>query len=137
MLRNQSNGGKTMTKLLLTFGSANAKEPIVSKVIVETGVQMNILSATVDERGGSMIIDFPDRELNRIREAFESEGVLSEQVESVDLDLEVCIACGVCATVCPVDAITMSPDFVINLQKDKCIRCMACIDSCPVSAIRP
>ncbi|MHA2060301.1 MAG: 4Fe-4S binding protein [Candidatus Ranarchaeia archaeon] len=126
-----------MTKLLLTFGSDNAKEPIVSKVIVETGVQMNILAATVDERGGSMIIDFPNQDLNKVRDAFESEGVLFEQVESVDLNLEVCIACGVCATVCPVDAIEMTPDYLITLYKDKCIRCMACIDSCPVAAIRP
>ena len=43
-----------------------------------------------------------------------------------------CIACGVCATDCPVDAISEGDIYVIDA--DKCTDCGACAGSCPVDA---
>lgn len=45
-----------------------------------------------------------------------------------------CIACGVCASECPVEAISEgSPIYVID--PDKCTDCGACKDACPSDAI--
>ncbi len=45
-----------------------------------------------------------------------------------------CVGCGICAKVCPIDAIEMkdgSPSWV----KEKCVHCLACIHKCPENAI--
>jgi len=43
-----------------------------------------------------------------------------------------CIACGVCAADCPVDAI--SEGDVYSIDESKCTDCGACASSCPVGA---
>ena len=43
-----------------------------------------------------------------------------------------CIACGACASECPVEAISEGDKFAINA--DTCIECGACADACPVGA---
>jgi ferredoxin len=46
---------------------------------------------------------------------------------------EQCTACGACAMVCPVDAISEGNPYVID--PEKCTDCGACVAECPVSAI--
>jgi ferredoxin len=49
------------------------------------------------------------------------------------IDEETCTACGACAEVCPVDAITV--DEVAKVDAELCSECGACVDECPVEAI--
>lgn len=49
---------------------------------------------------------------------------------------EECVACGACASTCPVEAIVLDEAkgiYVIN--KDTCVDCGACAGECPVGAI--
>ncbi|MFA8450086.1 MAG: EFR1 family ferrodoxin [Bacteroidales bacterium] len=43
-----------------------------------------------------------------------------------------CLQCGVCAEICPVEAISFDNSRIIDIEK--CITCCACIKSCPKSA---
>ena len=45
---------------------------------------------------------------------------------------DACIACGACASECPVEAISEGDIYVID--EDTCIDCGACADACPVEA---
>ena len=45
---------------------------------------------------------------------------------------EDCIACGVCADNCPVEAIKEGTPYTID--EDACIDCGACAANCPVGA---
>ncbi len=46
---------------------------------------------------------------------------------------DTCIACGACASGCPVDAIS-EKDGVYVIDPDTCISCGACAGVCPVGA---
>ncbi len=50
------------------------------------------------------------------------------------VDKEVCIGCGACQAVCPVEAIELV-DGKASIDKEKCISCGACKGTCPVEAI--
>lgn len=48
---------------------------------------------------------------------------------------EACTACGLCARLCPVAAISLA-DGKPSWTKEKCPRCLACLHRCPVEAIQ-
>jgi ferredoxin len=53
--------------------------------------------------------------------------------------IEVCIRCGACPEVCPVECIVPGPGDgpwpVYYIDPDTCIDCGACVPECPVDAI--
>lgn len=49
-------------------------------------------------------------------------------------DVIYCNQCGICADMCPVDAITEGPHG-LELNQQKCTGCGTCVESCPNNAI--
>ncbi|HCG57902.1 MAG TPA: ferredoxin [Clostridiales bacterium] len=48
---------------------------------------------------------------------------------------KICIGCGTCVAICPVEAISFGKDGKAVIDQKKCIHCGGCKASCPVSAI--
>lgn len=57
----------------------------------------------------------------------------SMKVSATPISLDTCGGCGYCATVCPMDAITVA-DKSVTTDVEKCIMCMACVAKCPTKA---
>ena len=55
--------------------------------------------------------------------------------EPVDVPV-FCLQCGLCVSVCPVNAISRDPKLgCITIDYDKCVGCKRCIQVCPYGAI--
>ena len=48
-----------------------------------------------------------------------------------------CIHCGVCLSVCPVEALSVGGDGQIHIDQGKCTRCGLCADNCFAEAVKP
>lgn len=53
----------------------------------------------------------------------------------VKVDLDTCIGCETCVSVCPVESLQMGDDGKAHENPDTCIDCLVCVGSCPTSAI--
>jgi Fe-S-cluster-containing hydrogenase component 2 len=52
------------------------------------------------------------------------------------VDDNVCIGCGSCIGVCPVEAIHMSDSQTAYVDAAECVGCGGCADTCPTGAIQ-
>jgi NADH-quinone oxidoreductase subunit F len=78
---------------------------------------------------------FRDEYETHIKEKRCPAGVCKELIRYLIVD-EKCPGCGLCANVCPVEAITsMGKRKPVILNQDKCIKCGSCYDVCKLDAI--
>ena len=52
------------------------------------------------------------------------------------VDTELCIVCGKCVDICPLDVMKMNDDKIVVMYPDECWHCRACVMDCPREAIR-
>ncbi len=124
-----------MVRALLRFSADQVQEPITAEVIISEDVEMNILSAQIDERGGEILIEIKPESASKVVEAFRKKGVEVRVDRFIEIDDEKCIHCGACYSLCPVDAIEIKDDYSIIFDEKLCVRCGACLDACPMTAI--
>jgi|UniRef100_A0A7V3RDW9 2-oxoglutarate ferredoxin oxidoreductase subunit delta len=61
---------------------------------------------------------------------------MAKNLFDVNIDLQLCKACGICYWVCPTHAIVKGEFEVPKIaDADKCIGCMQCANLCPDFAI--
>ncbi|MCL2540222.1 MAG: 4Fe-4S binding protein [Firmicutes bacterium] len=51
------------------------------------------------------------------------------------IDKNLCTACGVCLSACPVNAISYDKDGKAQIDPNICIECGICVGMCPTNAI--
>ncbi len=126
-----------MVRVLLRFSEHIVEEPIISQIVLELKVPINIITAHVNSKGGEVLAEVPQESLDKIVKAFRKKGATVSLPKLIEVDTEKCISCGSCVTLCPVEAITQAEDLSIVFDKDKCVgsTCSACVDACPARAI--
>jgi ferredoxin len=125
-------------KLRLTYTYQNTNAPALSNTVLETGVPINILDATVTNGAGEMVIDVPasGEKLESVLVILRRQGVKARKIAAVvTIDTKRCISCGACVSPCSAGAISQGPDWNVTVDLDKCIRCLLCVKACPLRAI--
>jgi len=125
------------TRVLLRFTKEIVDQPIISQVILEKKIPVNILSAHIDQQGGEILAEIPETNAEKAVKAFREKGVTVDVGKLIEVDDEKCIECGACVSLCPVAAITFDEDNSVIFNDKKClgVTCGLCVDACPVRAI--
>jgi len=127
-----------MDRILLRFSEENVEEPITSQVILELGIPMRIVTATVNSLGGDILVEVPAVHVEKIVKAFKAKGVIVRFPKLIEVDSDKCYDCGACYALCPVDAISYEDDYSVVFDEKTCIGspCGLCVDACPARAIK-
>ena len=127
-----------MNRYELTYPSDSAQEPVLSKVILETKAEINIIRSKTDAEGGCMFIEIrgtPEK-AKKVIKKFKELGVIVREIKKgIKVAKDSCIDCGACVSLCPTEVFSLDKDHELQVDDSKCITCKACIAACPVKAL--
>jgi ferredoxin len=128
-------------KLVLSFPENIVTKPITYKLVKEFNLEFNILRAEITPNmEGKMLIELrgDKAQIDKSIKYLISTGVsVQEAAKDIILNKNQCIDCGVCASICITQALSLdNTSHKLKFNKDKCILCELCLDCCPVSAIK-
>jgi NAD-dependent dihydropyrimidine dehydrogenase PreA subunit len=123
---------------MLRFSKEIVDRPITYEVILEQKSPVNILSAHMNQQGGEILVEIDSTHADKVIKAFRDKGVTVDVRKLIEKDDEMCIDCGSCVSLCPMDAISFSEDYSVILDEEKCngITCGLCVDACTRRAIK-
>lgn len=127
-------------KFLLGFSPDIVNEPIVYRLVKDYDLKINILRAEVREVGGRLLMEVDGKAAN-IKEAANflkgSKVDVQELTNYVEKNEDRCTHCGMCISICPVEALTMDKTaWKVRYDSERCIACGMCIDACPPGAMK-
>ncbi len=128
-------------KVVLHFPRRLVDQPIIYRLSRDFDLEFNILRASVTPKEeGLMVLELLGRD-ESIREALEyleDKGVKVQMLaRDVSRDEDRCTHCGVCVSVCPVEAFSVDRHTAeVVFDKDKCIACELCVKVCPYRAMK-
>jgi NAD-dependent dihydropyrimidine dehydrogenase PreA subunit len=127
-----------LVRVIFRFDKETVDKPITSQVILEHGVSINILSAHMSQQGGEILADIDTRSAEKVIRAFREKGVTVDVRRLIEKDDELCVDCGGCVSICPMDALTFDEKRAVILYEEQCngVTCGLCVDACPQRALR-
>ena len=122
----------TIINVTIPFG---LEERRIINVILAQNISVNILKLSTGTSGTNLLLDIPEDKINSITEELKKNDVIINKKGRVIMDIEKCIDCGACISLCPTEALHMDEKELLEYSLEKCIGCLLCIDSCPRLAI--
>jgi formate hydrogenlyase subunit 6/NADH:ubiquinone oxidoreductase subunit I len=81
-----------------------------------------------------MVVSIEGDEKTRAKvvESLKKKGVSVTRLrKTIVNDLELCVSCGACISVCPAGVLSLDSEKNLVMEKEKCHRCGICVDVCP------
>lgn len=126
-------------KYKLKFNDHNMQESITYALVTKFDLEPNILRAEIDDSGGMMIIRLRGIEENITNSIRYLQEIGVETVmlnKHIYRDLDKCIDCGSCVSICPARAFSIDHEtWVVELDFERCIACGFCLTACPTHAV--
>ncbi len=127
-------------KVSLTFPPAKVTVPLVSMLVRQFELDVNILHADIRlNKTGKLIVEMAgekgniDKALDFIKEQGISCHIFNG---TLTWNEDECVHCGACTSVCPSRALTIkAPEYILTFDKEKCLVCGLCIKACPLNII--
>ena len=130
---------RTRRRVILSFPPSVVQTPITYILAKEYDVASNILRAEIaPEESGKLVMEMDglpenlDKAIERIKEL----GIdLTEIARKVIFDMDKCIHCGACVSVCLAGALKLDSDYKLQFIEPKCTVCEMCVPACPVDVV--
>lgn len=127
----------TIINVSIPFGlikNINDYSKIVNEIL-KHDITFNILKFTTGSAGVNLLLDIPEEKIKTITESLKQNNIAVNKKGRVIVDIEKCVDCGACISLCPTDALHFNEEERVEFSYEKCIGCLLCIDSCPRYAI--
>ena len=127
----------TVINVTLPFGLIKKVDDYskVINVILEQHISVNILKFSTGRNGINLLLDIPEDKITSITEALQKNDIIVNKKGRVIIEIEKCIDCGACVSLCPTDALHMDEKGLLEYSLERCLGCGLCIDACPRFAI--
>ncbi len=126
-------------KRILRVHAAGDRVRKISKAIAE-GMEISILNADVSPDSLTAEIAVTTQDPDHLKDFVETLKEYGLEVKIVEKTLtkddDLCLRCTACRAVCPVDAIVVTEDMLVEVDDEKCIACASCVEACPTGALR-
>ncbi len=129
----------TKKSAILHFGSDLVDKPIISGLIRNYDVSVNILQASITpEEDGTMFVQI-EGEHAIVQKAFDY--LRDHRVDMIFpaknliWDDKKCVDCGACVAHCLPRALTVDGSGKLQFNSERCIACELCIPACPYHAL--
>lgn len=127
-------------RIVLHFPKRLVDRPIVSRLVRDYNLDINILKASIaPEEEGLLILELSGKQGDYdkgIRYLTETGVRIQALSQDVIRNEERCTHCGACITICPTGAFELEPlTRRVNFYNEKCLACELCIKACPPRAM--
>jgi len=130
---------RTRKRVVLDFPPSQLQTPVTYILAKEYDIASNILRAEITpEESGKLVMEMdglPENLEKAIQRIKDSGIEVTEIARKVIFDMDKCIHCGACISVCLAGALKLDHDFHLQFVEPKCTVCEMCVPSCPVDVV--
>lgn len=130
---------RTRRRVVLSFPPNVVQTPVTYMLAKEYDIISNILRAEIaPEESGKLVMEmdgYPDRLDEAIQRIKDSGIEVTEIARKVIFNMDKCIHCGACVSVCLAGALKLDQDYHLQFIEPKCTVCEMCVPSCPVDVV--